>query len=572
MKKFKRAFIACAFVLLFLYGCSHRLFHQHTQLTKNIKQYEKGEFRIDVNEAFSNPYDAREITLDMVLKSPSGDSVFLPCFFVEKDGPASVWMARFAPRESGTYTYYFQLVKNGNDVNNSTEGTFTALPSMDDGFLHTHDMWTLKFDSGKPFRGIGENIGWESRSFADPRWNYDYLLPTLSQNGANFFRSWMSPNNFPLEWKRVKDTKRYTDTDAYFNPAGIKRLDEVVELADSLGLYMMLTFDSHNALMEDNQWEINNYNIKNGGPASTPEEFFTLKESREKYKNRLRYIVARWGYSTHIAAWEFFNEIDNAAYVGEDSLVISHEAITSWHQEMAAYLKDIDPYGHIVTTSVSHRKIKGLYSVDELDLNQMHIYKRTGKIPAGIHQYTKEYNKPFCWGEFGYEWDWNKDFEVIGEEMDFDYKRGLWYGLFSPTPVLPMSWWWEFFDERGMTAYIRNVSMINEKMLDAGKGSFENFKVNAPALQGFGVKCGDSYFVYLLNNSDIDQVSDVLLDEDFPDLSYDVQSFFPGDDNFYVVDEHVKALDGIAVPDVKVSAGHEIILIVTPQVSLPGME
>ena len=83
-----------------------------------------------------------------------------------------------------------------------------------------------------------------------------------------------------------------------------------------------------------------------------------------------------------------------------------------------------------------------MFSLDELDLNQMHIYKRTQYIPAGIQRYIKAYSK--SWGEFGYEWDWNKDFKVIGDEMDFDYKRGLWYGLFSPTPILPMTWWWEF--------------------------------------------------------------------------------------------------------------------------------
>src|SRR5690606_23097730 len=143
----------------------------------------------------------------------------------------------------------------------------------------------------------------------------------------------------------------------------------------------------------------------------------------------------------------------------------------------------IDPYGHIVTTSVSHRIIQGLYSVDELALNQMHIYKRTAQIPKGIQRYTQRYNKPFAWGEFGYEWDWNKDFSVIGDEIDFDYKRGLWYGLFSPTAILPMSWWWEYFDERGVTPYVRNVRTISDLMLQAGKGSFEIIVVQAPGVE-----------------------------------------------------------------------------------------
>ena len=501
MDKNKVIFSVYSLILLVLGGCGNGSLKDSKQLTQDIKQYKKAEFEIRLNEDFDNPYDAREIALNMILTDPSGDSLFLPCYFDNGDNASSIWKARFAPRKAGKYSYYFQLIKRGENVQNSAKDTFTASASDGDGFLHINDYWILKFDSGKPFRGIGENIGWESRSFEDPKWNYDYLLPTLSNNGANFFRSWMAPNNFPLEWKKVVDTKRYSDTDKYFNPGGIKRLDEVVDLIDSLGLYMMLTFDSHNTLMKNRQWEINNYNVKNGGPAKNPIEFFTLKASREKYKNRLRYLVARWGYSTHIGAWEFFNEIDNAAFTRSDSIIIPHIAITDWHKEMAAYLKSIDPYDHIVTTSVSHREIKGLYAVDALDLNQMHIYKRTKQIPKEILMYQEKYHKPFSWGEFGYEWDWNKDFSKFDKEIDHDYKIGLWYGLFSPTPILPMSWWWEFFDERNMTPYFNSVAEINQKMLDAGNGSFERLKADAGEVEAYAVKCGDTYFAYLLNDS-----------------------------------------------------------------------
>ena len=564
MKKSKMVFLAYFLILLVLGGCGNDPLKNYKQLTQDIMQYEKAEFEILLNEDFDNPYDAQEIALNMILTDPSGDSLFLPCYFDNGDAASSVWKARFAPRRVGKYSYYFQLVKDGENIQNSAKGTFTASASDGDGFLHINDYWTLKFDSGKPFRGIGENIGWESRSFEDPKWNYDYLLPTLSKNGANFFRSWMALNNFPLEWKKIADTKRYSDTDKYFNPGGIKRLDEVVDLIDSLGLYMMLTFDSHNTLMKNRQWEINNYNVKNGGPAKNPIEFFTLKASREKYKNRLRYLVARWGYSTHIGAWEFFNEIDNAAFTRSDSIIIPHKAITDWHKEMAAYLKSIDPYDHIVTTSVSHREIKGLYAVDALDLNQMHIYKRTKQIPKEILMYKEKYHKPFSWGEFGYEWDWNKDFSKFDKEMDHDYKIGLWYGLFSPTPILPMSWWWEFFDERNMTPYFNSVAEINQKMLDAGNGSFERLEANAGEVEAYAVKCGDTYFAYLLNDSgkavDTTVHISASMDDNGP---FQVKGFLPYtreyiDMNNGVVSNGAFRISGITLDDKK-----DIVLIIS---------
>lgn len=549
-------------MVFLLVGCSDRVFQSERLVTSNVRQYEKAEFSIVLKEDFRNPYDQREVALNMVLTSPSGKSLLLPCFYDRSEGQGFIWNARFAPQESGKYSYHFECIRNGKESERSASGTFVATPSGSDGFLHINDLWTLKFDSGKPFRGIGENVGWEPRAFSNPKWTYDYLLPKLAASGANFFRSWMAPNNFPLEWKTVKNTKRYTNTDEYFNPGGIKRLDEVVEIADSLGLYMMLAFDSHNTLIEGNQWEIHNYNVKNGGPASTPEEFFTLRESRERYKNRLRYIVARWGYSTSIGAWEFFNEIDNAAYSKEDSVIIPHEAIADWHREMAAYLQSIDPYDHIVTTSVSHREIKGMYDIDELDLNQMHIYRRTSRIPDGIRRYIRDHNKPFVWGEFGYEWDWNKDFKVIGDEMDFDYKRGLWYGLFSPTPILPMSWWWEYFDERGMTPYFRHVRTISDMMLEAGKGSFETVEVKTQAVESLALKCGDSYFVYLLNKDKRPRTTNVWMDGPPVGATTTVRIYNPSQGEFVVHEQFSEEGNGIRIEGVDLSAGEERIVLV----------
>jgi hypothetical protein len=331
------------------------------------------------------------------------------------------------------------------------------------------------------------------------RWTYDYLLPTLAQNGANFFRTWMNYWNLPLEWNKVANTKRYTDHEAYFHPQAIKKMDELVALTDSLDLYFMLTLDFHGALMESRGWPTSNYNVKNGGPAQSPTEFFTLAAAREKYKNRLRYLVGRWGYSTNIAAWEFFNEIDNAAFTRQDSLLIPHQAITQWHQEMSRYLKEVDPYGHLVTTSVSHRDIAGMNAIPEIDFNQKHIYNHTERIPAIYPGYIQSYAKPYVVGEFGYRWeDMNPRY---AKEFNYDFKRGLWYGLFSPTPILPMSWWWELFDNQKTTRYFNSVREISDQMLEAGKGNFESVGVTAGQLHAQGVKCGDKYFIYLLNDS-----------------------------------------------------------------------
>ncbi|HUI64477.1 MAG TPA: glycoside hydrolase, partial [Bacteroidota bacterium] len=381
----------------------------------------------------------------------------------------------------------------------------------------------MQFDSGKPFRGIGENIGWESRSFEDSAYGYDSLLPAIARNGANFFRTWMCQWNLPLEWRTVANTRRYSNTQEYYNPGGIRRMDELLGIADSLGLYIMLTLDSGGSLWNPFWYD----SSSERGSRIDPTAFFRSSAVRQKYKDKLRYVVARWGYSTSIAAFEFFNELDNMAYTPSphDSVIIAHGAVTEWHSEMSRYLHDIDPYHHIITTSISHRDIIGLDELPYVDVNQKHIYDNTDALHSELLRYSSAYNKAFVIGEFAYEWNWNIDFSTITGGLEYDFKRGLWYGLFSPTPILPMSWWWEFFDSHGLTPYFRGVREVSDRMLEAGGGSFEKIDVRADVIESYGVRCGQTIFIYLLNNSSREKTSELRVSsagkEDYSVLSFD---------------------------------------------------
>jgi hypothetical protein len=482
-------------------------------LTKEVNQYQKAEWNISLKTTFENPFDMNEISLDMVLTAPSGKKLVLPCYFeTGTSGNESLWKARFTPREKGKYSYRFELKKASREVSSSQINTFNAKASNVKGFLNTNNLWTLKYDNGTLFRGIGENICWESRDdddskyfkklHEDKRFNYNYMLKKLAANGGNFFRTWMIYWNLPVDWKKVQNNSRYQNSDSYFNESGMKRMDELVQLCDSLGIHMMLALESHVGLMGSG-WETSNYNLANGGSAKTPTEFFALPAARAQYKNKLRLMVARYGYSPSIGAWEFFNEVDNAMYNGGPDNQIPAEVVTDWHSEMSTFLKSIDPYNHIVTTSVSHRDIPGMNDLKNIDINQRHIYKNTAGIPATILEYTSKHKKPYSIGEAGFEWDWSKDFNAIAPEMDGDFRRGLWLGLFSPTPVLPMSWWWEFFENRGMMSYFEVVKKVNDQMISDGKGKFEIVELKSleNGLEIYGVRCGKVTYIYVYNSS-----------------------------------------------------------------------
>ena len=469
------------------------------------RQWERTDFTVRLRGDWENPYLQEEVSVDIVLTAPSGKTLTVPCFFVEgESGSESTWSARFLPQEKGIYSYRIRYRENGCEIspcaplgrndNSTPSGQFRALPPRrsSHGILHPGDNWTFRADDGTLFRGIGENLCWESRENDDSRffkalherherYNYDVMLPLLAANGGNFTRFWMCSWNFPIDRKRDFNNPRYTASDAYFNPSAVDRLDHVLSLAESLDIKVMLCM----------------------GPGDVPtgRDFFVSGEAKARYCNYLRYIVARWGYSPSIGAWEFFNEIDNIQFADAEHPIPS-EDIVAWHREMAAYLKGLDPYGHIVTTSISHRDLEGLNDIPDIDLNQKHIYCATSAIPGTIAEYESRHGKPYIIVEVGYEWDWSKNFDNFAEEMETDFRRGLWYGLLSPTPVAPMSWWWEWFDNRGMVPYFRAVRRVSDRMLKAGKGEFEPVEVSAGGAQCLAVRCGGKTWVYVYNSGD----------------------------------------------------------------------
>lgn len=475
---------------------------QRVQLeTTAPTRYALTNWNIRLTGTWENPYLQEEVALDMDITAPSGKHLVLPCYYDSgKSGESSLWKARFTPQEAGKYRCIFVLHESGRERNRSAATSFTVASSGRHGILHAGSDWIFRYDDGTPFRGIGENIGWESRTFDDskfnqqlnenPKYNYGYMLPSLARHGGNFFRTWICRWNFPIDWKNGFNNRRYDTSSAYYNPSAVARLDWMIRLADSLGLHIMLTLGP------------GAYSIREGGLDTSAAEFFSDPTSMRRYENRLRYIIARWGYSPAIGAWELFNEVDNVMY-RNPAHPIDHAAIVRWHDTMSAYIKRTDPYGHLVTTSISHRDLPGLDTLRHIDFNQKHIYRNTRIIPSTIVAYEKEFAKPYVIGEFSYEWDWSKDFNSFKEGMVSDYKRGLWYGLFSPTPILPMSWWWEYFDSLGTDRYISHVSAVSKMMLKAGRGSFDTLKVTSesPEVISYAVQCGKTIFLYAYNPS-----------------------------------------------------------------------
>lgn len=556
------------FLILAVCSISFAQIKQAILKTETVYQFGKAVWEIQLISEWNNPYLMEEIAVDMQLMSPSGKTVSVPCFYTSgQSGKLSNWEARFTAQEKGKYSVTFKLGKNGKTIQQFPADSFESVSSTKKGILHANDTYTFKFDNGELFRGIGENLCWEARSNDDSkyfktlheneRFNYDFLLNKLVSNGGNYTRIWMCPWNFPLEWRTVSpNTSRYENTTEYYNPSAIRKLDRLFELSDSLGVYIMLT------LSGGHSFETGNYSVKMGGFAVNDSDFFVNTKSKEQYKNKLRYLIARWGYSSSIGAWEFFNEVDYLSFGKNPDDKSRQKAVAAWHDEMSTFLKENDPYGHLVTTSISHRDVEGLNSIKNIDFNQKHIYKNTTGIPSTIVNYTRSYGKPYVIGEFGYEWDWSKDFDQFAENMDSDFKRGLWLGLFSPTPILPMSWWWEYFENRGMMSYFKRVREISDLMMKSGQGSFEpvEVSVNQSEITVYGLKCGNTTFVYLYNPTKEEKLNSIeVASSAFPDA---VQ-FYDCESGIFSTSIQFKINGGkLVIPEIELAGGSDKVIIV----------
>ena len=491
--------ISAAFALLIAAGMNAQI-TSVTPSASKVKQYDAIFFEVALAGEWENPYLQEEAALDMVLTAPSGKELVLPCFYKSGDCAASVWEARFTPQEKGKYTYFFRYSEDGKVTSESAPATFKSRRSKLQGMLHVRDNWTLVYDNGKPFRGVGINLCWESRTeddskfFSDlheqhDRFNFDAMLPDFAKNGGNFTRMWICDWNFPIDRQDGFNNHRYTETTEYMNESACARLDHVLGLCEDLDIKIMLCMGQ--------------------GNVKPHREFFNCPCAKTRYRNYLRYIVARWGFSPAVGMWEFFNEIDNVQH-NDPAGVIPAEEIVAWHDEMSTYLAELDPFQHIRTTSISHRDLDGLNDLANLDINQKHIYNATHVVPETIDAYSAKHNKPYIVGEVGYEWDWSKNFDDFADGMEMDFRRAFWYGLFSQTSLTPMTWWWEWFDEHKTIPYMKNARLVSDLMLKAGKGQFEKFQTTKnDKAEAYAVRCGKQTFVYVYNGNEevLDEIS-----------------------------------------------------------------
>ena len=331
--------------------------------------------------------------------------------------------------------------KSGTVRSAPLELTATAVQSP--GFVRVSRQSPRYFahDDGRPFFAIGENVCWSGNR--TPVADYTAWLKELGAAGGNWARLWLAYNEKGLEWMPAPTPKAGTGTYlglGRYSPGNAWRLDEVVRLARENGVYLMFCLGTYGEFTEggyfnEGSWVSNPYNAKNGGPCARPADFWTNPEARKLYQKRLRYLIARWGYSPNVFAWEFWNEVPETP------------ATAAWVAEMAAYLKRHDPNRHLVSTTYGNA---ATWKCPDVDFTMTHMYGQAGNTADFTRQIEREaraalpFDKPYLLAEFGIDWQ-TGDQRWDRPRSGLNMHNGAWAAMMSGAAGTAMLWYWDSY-------------------------------------------------------------------------------------------------------------------------------
>lgn len=218
--------------------------------------------------------------------------------------------------------------------------------------------------------------------------DYENNIRNLADAGATHFRMILAPHSWDIEFEEIGN---YMDR-MYI----ASEIDNIVDLAKEkdirIQFNMLIHYVLNNNTYAIKYWDWGSkeaYNdptyiaanpLDNGFcyhhnqyfDLESPYEFLTNPEALKFYKEKIRYIISRWGYSTHIDMFELMSEANQIGdvephsvteIIGDDTIAIevlarvegayldfdapeseriqAQQDVNFWHNEIANYIKNV---------------------------------------------------------------------------------------------------------------------------------------------------------------------------------------------------------------------------------------
>lgn len=303
--------------------------------------YEKYEITFNLNLSYTNPFDPEDISVNGIFTFENGETAVVPAFYMEEmlynkldttlmtynansyiDLDKKYWCVRFSGENAGVYSFYLEATIADGGIYRSEAYTFELMHSENNGFIDIskeNPEYFVDTADNSLFYGSGSNIAWVRSQFTTnpDHLSYEYFINQAAEN-TSLTRVWLCHWAW-LEWMPDMDTSAtysYAGL-GYYNQCISSALDNIFSMCEDRGLRIILTLDDNDehktASNSDgsptyDSWGFNPYNAENGGPALDTDDYWGNEEVRKYYKNRLRYIIARWGYSTSLMSLNLWND------------------------------------------------------------------------------------------------------------------------------------------------------------------------------------------------------------------------------------------------------------------------
>jgi len=419
------------------------------------------EVSVAVPGHYANPFDTEQVAVTAVLERGS-ERCALNGFFCERDGVQS-FRVRFIPTAAGKHRLRLRVHSGASEVSAETLEIPVA-PAIFAGFVRTGASrpW-LEYEDGTPFVPLGINFFYSAplgRSLPVER--LPWALATLEKlraNGGNFIRLRLDSWWFGIE--NPADPASGFRGLGYYHQGVCEEIDRILRWCEEQGVKVLVCLDNANASVNgvtNTEKKSNLYLISAGGPCRTPDEFWTDAACRKAVRQRLRYVVARWGYSPAILGWELWNELE-----------LHRELLpqqNAWCKEMADYLRQLDPHRRLVTNSTAinspmdEARARKHWTSSGLDLIQEHHY---GAGDSGLVFYQRAGvarrlypQTPFLIGEFGPD---TQVTLVAGDVDGVDLHNGLWGSLLSGACGAAIPWFVrEYLDRHQLWPHFRSLT------------------------------------------------------------------------------------------------------------------
>jgi uncharacterized repeat protein (TIGR01451 family) len=430
-------------------------------------------FNPNLSSLGSQYYNKKGILVDAIITTPSGATQEWPCFWYQASDGSTSWRMRYTPTAVGTWRYCIR-VKYGADTVNSVSRTFNCVAGPQHGFvqINPNDRRFFRYSDGTSYYPIGTDIsGYSGTGGAAAT-----AFPRMKANGANMTRVFFTSYNIePYDTAKNGSVKSLNN----YNMTRALTIDSLMDTAHANDVRIVWCLDDWTYIKAT----ANQYIALSGreAPCTDVNGFYSSSTAKEIYKRKLRYWMARWGYSTNFLGFDFVNETGSAGGLSN-----------GWHVEMGSYVHSFTQQPHLASGDNGSGELRtsgGIPNNDpSMDFSQYHDYAKysqgwtikgegfnlekmgcTLDYPwedmavyadrlARLQWRRYKWMKPLSWNEFGliYRYpgvtnnfpDWNDAYAADPDARH--YRDAMWAGMFAGLSVCH----WKLDYVMGIKSYV----------------------------------------------------------------------------------------------------------------------